>query len=290
MQRIVFASLALVLGAIAGPVPVNAQGQQPTFAMTKVDGTDNVYVFRYVGHQALIVVTPAGVIATDPIGENRPAGEAMLAEIRKITQAPIRYVIYSHSHADHIAGGKPLKDAGATFVAHRLAKEALTKMNRADIVPVDETVDDKRTISLGGTDVELLYVGKNHSDNTLVVRLPRERIIFTVDFIPVRGLMFQNMPDSYLPDFEESIKRVLAMDWDRMVPGHGPIGTKRDVQDVLTYLQELSAEVKKAADAGKCPEPAKSEIKLPKYAAWANYDRYLAGNIERYCTFHTKGQ
>jgi len=163
-------------------------------------------------------------------------------------------------------------------------------MNRADIVPVDETVDDKRTISLGGTDVELLYVGKNHSDNSLVVRLPRERIIFTVDFVPVRGLMFQNMPDSYLPDSEESLKRVLALEWDRMVPGHGPIGTKQDVQNLLTYLQELSAEVKKAADAGKCPDAAKNEIKLPKYASWANYDRYLPGNIERYCTFHTKGQ
>jgi hypothetical protein len=48
--------------------------------------------------------------------------------------------------------------------------------------------------------------------------------------------------------------------------------------------------VKKAADAGKCPDAAKNEIKLPKYASWTNYDRYLPGNIERYCTYWTTGK
>jgi glyoxylase-like metal-dependent hydrolase (beta-lactamase superfamily II) len=291
MQHMMLASVTIALGAIVGTATVQAQQPaQPTFATTKVQGTDNVYYFRYQGHQALFVVTPEGVIATDPISEDRPAAAAYLAEIRKITQAPIRYVIYSHSHADHIAGGKPFKDAGATFVAHRLAKDAIARMNRADIVPVDETVDDKHTITLGGTEVELLYVGKNHSDNSLVVRLPRQRIIFTVDFVPVESVQFSNMPDSYLPDWDESLKRVLALEWDHMIPGHGRIGTKQDVQNLITYMQDLSAEVKKAADAGKCPDAAKAEVKLPKYASWANYDRYLPGNIERYCAYWTKKQ
>jgi glyoxylase-like metal-dependent hydrolase (beta-lactamase superfamily II) len=283
-----FASVTIALAAIIGTAVVHAQpAAQPTFATTKV--ADNVYMFRYEGHQAMFVVTSEGVIATDPISENRPAAAAYLAEIRKVTQAPIRYVIYSHGHADHIAGGKPFKDAGAIFVAHRLAKESLARMNRADIVPVDETVDDKRTITLGGTEVELLYVGKNHSDNTLVVRLPRERIIFTVDFVPVASAVQQHA--RLLPAGLGRIAQARAR--ARMGP-HDPrprrIGTKQDVQNLIAYMQELSAEVKKAADAGKCPDAAKAEVKLPKYAAWTNYERYLPGNIERYCTFHTKGQ
>ena len=61
-----------------------------------------------------------GVIATDPISYGRPqAAKAYLEEIRKITKAPIKYLIYSHHHYDHIAGGKPFKDAGATVIAHR---------------------------------------------------------------------------------------------------------------------------------------------------------------------------
>ena len=80
----------------------------PLFATTKVEGTDNVYVFRYQNHQAMFVVTPAGVIATDPISYGRPqAAETYLAEIKQDHgQAPIKYLIYSHHHYDHIAGGK----------------------------------------------------------------------------------------------------------------------------------------------------------------------------------------
>jgi hypothetical protein len=152
-------------------------------------------------------------------------------------------------------------------------------------------VDDKRTLSLGGTDLELTYLGRNHTEGMLLMRLPRERLIFTVDWIPVEGLLFQNMPGFYLPEFEEGLKKVLALDWDRNIPAHGNrLGTKADLQNLITYLADLSTEVKKAADAGKCPDAAKNEIKLPKYASWTNYDRYLPGNIERYCTYWTTGK
>ena len=272
-----------------------AQAQQPMFSTTKVEGTDNVYIFRYQGHQSMFIVTKDGVIATDPIGLYRPqAVTTYIDEIKKVTKAPIKYVIYSHHHYDHIAGGKPFKDAGAKFVAHKRAKERLVELKYPDVVIPDETVGDKKTITLGGTALELSYVGRNHSDNTLVMRLPKEKLVFVVDMIPIRGLQFRNMPDNYSPiDYENSIKKVLAMDWERMIPGHpgpgGRLGTKQDVQDHLTYMQDLSAEVKKAADSGKCFDTAMKEIKLPKYEGWNNYANVLPMNIERYCYWWGRG-
>src|SRR4249920_1552281 len=119
-----FAGMSAALITIVPATPTQAQQPAPPpFATTKV--TDNVYIFRYGGHQSMFIVTPDGVIATDPIGLKRPAAAAYIAEIRKITQAPIKYLIYSHHHYDHIAGGKPFKDAGATFVAHRNAQAHL---------------------------------------------------------------------------------------------------------------------------------------------------------------------
>jgi len=145
-------------------LPAHAQAPAPpTFSTTKVDGTDGVYIFRYQGHQAMFVVTPDGVIATDPIGERRPAAAALIGEIRKITQAPIKYVVYSHGHFDHIAGGKPLKDLGATFIAHKNTKSLLESRKNPNIVVPDFVVDDEGgKIELGGTTLELLYLGKNH--------------------------------------------------------------------------------------------------------------------------------
>ena len=170
----------------AQPAPP-ADGR-PMFATSKVEGTDNVYIFRYQNHQSMFVVTNAGVIATDPIGLRRPqAVTTYVDEIKKVTNQPIKYVIYSHSHYDHIAGGKLFKDLGATFIAHKNAKAQLEKFPSPDVVMPDEVVDNERTLNLGGTTLELLYVGRNHSDNSLVMRLPKEKLIFTVDFIPIQN-------------------------------------------------------------------------------------------------------
>jgi glyoxylase-like metal-dependent hydrolase (beta-lactamase superfamily II) len=271
-----------------------AQAQTPPpFATTKVDGTDNVYIFRYGGHQSMFIVTPQGVIATDPISERRPA-KPYIDAIQAVTKAPIKYVIYSHSHFDHIAGGKPFKDLGATFIAHRNAKARLEALKPDDVVIPDQVVDGKRNITLGGTTLELNYVGKNHSDNTLVMRLPKEKIIFTVDWIPVQGIQFRGMADTYVPDIEEGLKKVIAMDWETLIPGHpGPggkqTGTKDNAREELAYLQDLSAAVKKAVSEGKSYADAQKEIKLPKYESWPNYNNFLPMNIERYFDFWNRG-
>jgi glyoxylase-like metal-dependent hydrolase (beta-lactamase superfamily II) len=268
--------------------------QRPVYATTKVDGTDNVYIFRYENHQAMFVVTKAGVIATDPISLRRPAAKAYIEEIRKVTQAPIKYVIYSHSHYDHIAGGKPFKDLGATFIAHKNAKARILELKPDDVVVPDQVVDKQKTIRLGGTTLELIYLGKNHSDSMLVMRLPKEKIIFTVDWIPLGSLQFREMADTYIPEIEEGLKRAIGMDWDRLIAGHpGPggrqIGTKDDARNQLAYLQDLSAAVKKAVNDGKSYADAEKEIKLPKYEKWGGYEAYLQMNIERYYDFHNRG-
>lgn len=269
--------------------------EQPPFSTTKVEGTDNVYVFRYRNHQAMFVVTSAGVIATDPIGYGRPeAVTTYLDEIKKVTSQPVRYVIYSHHHFDHIAGGKPFKDAGARFIAHRRAKERLARLQDPHTVIPDETVDKSRTIKLGNTALELTYLGLNHSDSTLVMRLPKEKIIFTVDWLPVGSLPGRGMIDSYPLEWEESIKKVLKMDWERLIPGHpgnpgGRLGTKKDAEDLLAFLQDASAEVRAAAREGKCWDQVEKEMKLHKHAHWPNYEAALPFVLRRYCGLWGRG-
>src|SRR5438132_12087981 len=98
MQRIVFALFACASALVAAPGW--SQGQpaaRPQIATTKVDGTDNVYIFRNGNHQSIFIVTNDGVIATDPIAYGRPqGGAAYVAEIRKVTDKPIKYLVYSH--------------------------------------------------------------------------------------------------------------------------------------------------------------------------------------------------
>jgi glyoxylase-like metal-dependent hydrolase (beta-lactamase superfamily II) len=289
----IVAAAVLLLGA-ATAMAQNA----PAVSTKKVEGTDNVYVFRYGGHQSMFIVTPQGVIATDPISYLRPA-KPYIDAIKAVTDKPIKYVIYSHHHYDHIAGGKPFKDLGATFIAHRRVKERLLELKKQnallpDVVIPDQVVDGRKTITLGGTTLELIYVGRNHSDNSLVMRLPKEKLVFVVDFAPIEAIQFRNIPDNASPlEYIDSLKKLAALDWDRMITGHpyagGRYGTKKDVLDDAVYMEDLSTEVKKAADAGKCFDAAMKEVKLPKYEKWANYEAGLPANVERFCYWWGRG-
>jgi hypothetical protein len=126
------------------------------------------------------------------------------------------------------------------------------------------------------------------------MRLPKERIIFTVDWVPVGSLPGRGMIDSYPLEWEDSLKKLIAMDWDRLIPGHpgapgGRLGTKQDAQDILTFLQESSAEMQKLARQGKCWDTAEKEFQMPKYANWPGYASALPFVGRRYCGLWGRG-
>jgi glyoxylase-like metal-dependent hydrolase (beta-lactamase superfamily II) len=294
MLRIIFT----LAGAMLLALTLNAQAQQPArpqIATTKVEGTDNVYIFRNGNHQSMFVVTPDGVIATDPIAYGRPTGgQTYVDEIRKVTDKPIKYLVYSHHHFDHIAGGKAFKEAGAKVIAHHRAKTRLVALKDPHTVLPDEVVSDKgRVIKLGGTTLELSFHGLNHSDSTLVMRLPKEKIIFVVDTLPVGQVPGRGMIDFFPVEAETFIKKVLALDWDRLIPGHPGVndrlGTKQDAQDQLQFLQDASAEMKTLAQDGKCWEPAEKEFKLTKYESWPGYAAGIPFVARRYCALWGRG-
>src|SRR5215203_4337376 len=191
-------------GAPTAPAAPAAQPSRPQIETKKVEGTDNVYIFRNGNHQAMFVVTNDGVIATDPVAYGRPTGgQTYLDEIKKVTDKPIRFLIYSHHHFDHIAGGKAFKDAGATIVAHKRAKERLAQLKDPHTPLPDQVFDTNKTIKLGGTTLELRYLGLNHSDSNLVMLLPKEKIIFIVDTIPVGAFPGRGFIDIYPLETEQ---------------------------------------------------------------------------------------
>jgi glyoxylase-like metal-dependent hydrolase (beta-lactamase superfamily II) len=253
--------LGIALLLLAAP-PGAQSPQAPVREITKIAG--EVYRFRNANHYSVFAVTPAGVIATDPI--NADAARWLRAEITQRFNQPIRYLVYSHDHADHIAGGQVFADT-AIVVAHENAKATILGERRPTAVP-QVTFSDRLTLELGGTVLELSYVGRNHSDNSIVMRFPRERLLFAVDFIPVNSYAFRDFPDAYMPDWIESLERVERMDFDVLVPGHGPLGSKANVTMFREYLQDLRAEVLRHARDGKSLDEMKQLITLPKYAAW----------------------
>ena len=123
--------------------------------------------------------------------------------------------------------------------------------------------------------------------------LPKDKLAFTVDFVGVESVGFRDFPDGFFPDWMESLDRVVALDLERMIGGHpfpgGRYATKDDVRAAKQYLVDLNEAVRVAASQGKCWDAAMTEVKLPKYEKWANYERGLPQNIEKFCNFWGRG-
>ena len=254
----------LVLGFVADSAM--AQKRAPKRAITKIAG--DLYRFQNNFHFSVFYVTSEGVIATDPL--NADAAKWLKAEIAKRFDRPIKYVIYSHDHPDHSSGGKVWAD-GATIIAHENTKRAIIGEKRPTAVP-DVTFKHQMV-------VELSYVGLNHSDNMIVMRFPAERVLFAVDFIPVKTVAFRDLGDAYIPNWIDSLKRVEQMDFDVLAPGHGRIGNKADVTAFRTYMQDLYDAVLAAARGGMSLDDAKKSVRLPKYEKWGQYKAWFPLNV-----------
>ena len=269
-------SAALVAASIA--MPAFAQAPTPPAAVREITKIkDEVYRFRNNGHYSVFAVTSAGIIATDPI--NAPAATWLKDELRKRwPDKPIKFVVYSHDHADHISGGEVWTDT-ATVVAHENAREPIVGEKRPT-PPPQITFSDKATIDLGGTAVELIWVGRNHSNNSVVMRFPKEKIIFAVDFIPVKGVAFRDFPDAYLDEWIDSLRKVEALEFDILAPGHGALGGKADVTNFRLYLEDLRGQVLAAVRAGKSLDETRKSVDLSRYKDWGGYEQMSQLNIE----------
>lgn len=255
-------------------IPIAAAAQQPTREITKIAG--DLYRFQNNSHFSVFLVTPDGVIATDPI--NADAARWLKDEIARRFDRPIRYVVYSHDHADHISGGEVFDD-GAVIVAHEGARRDIIGEKRPTAVP-ELTFSDKMTIELGGKTADLLWLGRSHSDNLIVMRFPEERTLFAVDLVSVKRLPYQDLSDAYIPDWIDVLRRMEDLDFDILAPGHGPLGTRQDLAEHRQYFEDLQAAVLAAAREGQTVEQMKQSIKLEKYRGWDQYEAWLPLNIE----------
>ena len=275
LRRVWIIGCLLLAGSLALPTPSIAQSPKPDDELTKLK--DDIYVFRHRAHKALVIITAEGVIVTDPI--SLEAATWLKAEIRALTSQPVRYVIYSHDHADHISGGT-VYDETATFVSHWRAREDILTEKRSNTPVPQITFADKLFIDLGGKHVEVIHVGRNHSDNSVVVYLPQDKLLFAVDFIPVESVAYRTMRDSYPEEWIDSLRKVEDFDFDILVPGHGMLGRKEHVRLFREYLEDLLTGVSQYVMKGASLQETKRDFRLSKYEKWHGYPDWFIENIE----------
>ena len=270
-------------GALAATVllaSTTAAGAQENYETTRI--ADGVYQFRWVGHNGFFVVTPAGVVAVDPISSE--AAVRYAAEIQRVAPgAPLAAIIYSHQDADHATGAPALmREMGqeVPILAHRNAAAPLREAAEADLPPPTNTYQEFMSIAPGGRRIELHYVGANHTDNSTVVFVPDVQVAFAVDFVSNDRVGFRNLRGAIFPDLFGSIAALLEIPFETIVFGHGPPGDRGSIHRQMRYYDGVRSAVRDALAAGWSEERAMEEIHLPEFSDWGQYEAWFPLNVQ----------
>jgi glyoxylase-like metal-dependent hydrolase (beta-lactamase superfamily II) len=209
------------------------------------------------------VVTPDGVVVIDALGSPALA-EELLVQIRRITPLPVRHVIVTHYHADHIYGLQVFKAAGANIVAHALGRHYLSSDtarlrldasrqelwpwidDKTQVIAADRWLDAPETqLTVGGVDIVIRHAGPAHTAEDLAVWLPQRGVLFSGDLVFRGRIPFVGQADSR--QWIASLEKLIADAPRTVVPGHGPASTEpladlRLTRDYLVHLRQAMGE------------------------------------------------
>ena len=227
----------------------------------------NVYAYeqidptkRTVTVNNLIVVTSAGVLIAESQGTVDNV-RRLVAEVAKLTPQPIKFVVVGSEHGDH-TGGIAAFPAGVAYLAHPFSAPRIKQPT--------EPVTDKRAIVLGGTEIDVLFLGRGHTGGDLEVYLPREKILFMSEVFSNR--IFPSMANGYPSEWVAALKKAEQMDVSYFVPAHGFVDSaavmREEEHNFRLALERIVAEGTRLHDAGTSLENAPAAARLEPYDGW----------------------
>jgi glyoxylase-like metal-dependent hydrolase (beta-lactamase superfamily II) len=165
---------------------------------------------------------------------------------------------------------------GSEILVRRRFLENLAALK---IIPPTMTLDDSIAIIDRSRDLQLIYLGKGHTEGDIVLLLPRERIAFLGDLFFNRAL--PNTQDANLHDWMKTLEEVLKLPADTFVPGHGPVATRYEVERFLDYFKSLRAMVEPAVLRGDTLEQVLQEVQVPARYSYFDFQNFFPLNVQK---------
>jgi glyoxylase-like metal-dependent hydrolase (beta-lactamase superfamily II) len=204
-----------------------------------------VYVVSDQGWQSAFLVTDDGVIVFD-VPESY--GKGLPSAIASVTNKPVKILVYSHAHRDHIGGSAVFKNAkGLRIVATDGVAEFLKEQNDPNRLVPNETAGAKKTLTLGGKTVELTRHFYHSPEGDLFIYVPQAKFMMAIDcvtpgYAPFQGFDITSNFGEYMKVFDQ----LLAYDFDTFVGGHlTDIGNKQDVELTKEFTMDVYQTVKR---------------------------------------------
>lgn len=242
--------------------------------------TDDLFRYQYAHHVSMVLNTPEGLLITDP--SSKEAMISLKVELEARFDKPVRYMVYSHHHPDHI-GGASVFAADTIIVAHEDTRRILEAetIDLARLPLPDVTFTEHMSLSLGGKTIELFPVRpRTHAEGMIAVRFVEDRTLYAVDIVVIEGMAWMNLNNTRFPAHIDTIKNLETMDFDYFASGHYRVSTRKEMVEHRRYLEDLQEAVQAAIDDGKSLREAKATISLDEYKHFFLYEEWLSFNVE----------
>ena len=249
------------------------QAVQAEDGLTKVTGS--IYAYADVkkaspqnsfGANAGIIIGQDFLVAVDSLISSREA-KRFLKDINKISKKPIKFLIDTHYHLDHSLGNSEFAKLGAIIIAQENDQENMQKAGEGMLHYAKQsglsdqdlqgtklayptlTFSDRVTLNLGDNQVELLFIGPSHTTGSVLVFIPQQKVLFTGDLLFTDCHPF--LGDANIEGWIKVLDYIMTMDVDKIIPGHGPVSSKKDVADLKNYLLVFDQKAKELTAQSK---------------------------------------
>jgi glyoxylase-like metal-dependent hydrolase (beta-lactamase superfamily II) len=261
-----------ILGAVLAVTAVTGRAQQD-FSKVEIGAVhvaQDIYMLQGAGGNIGVSVGPDGILIVDD--QFAPLAQKIEAALKQLNPGKLKFVLNTHHHGDH-TGGNAYFGRDAHIIAHANARKRLGGDGATEpmTLPVI-TFDDSLSIHFNGEEIKVIHVPPAHTDNDSVVYFTRANVIHFGDTFfsgrfPNIDLRSGGSVRGYIANVENAIKKVPAD--AKLIPGHGPLSTMKELKDFREMLIETSGIVQKAIDAGKTLEQVKADGLPEKWNSWS---------------------
>jgi len=269
---------AVVALAIAAPATeVAAQERQWGRDRSIEQVSPSVYRWGSDGQYGAYILTSEGIIVVD--GHYCPSGTVawLKEELARRHDVPVRFVVLSHDHEDHVCHSELFSDTALT-IGHRNIRPHIVREHRISAVP-EITFEDEMDLHLGGLLVTLLYVGPSHSDNLIHVHVPAEGVLISIDV--ARNSLFPDLRDMDVHGMLRGLEQLSRLDdVDIVLPGHGPTLLDQDnFERTHDFLETLRDRVLDEMIAGRTLPEIRQRVRMDEFRDLGGLDQSLDANI-----------
>jgi cyclase len=210
----------------------------------------NLYEITGGGANTLVRVTNQGVIVVDTKNPGDENFNRVMEEIRSVTNQPVKYVINTHHHPDHVGNNQKFIDAGATVLASEALKSFMGSDPRTKDIPgrPTQTFPKDYTLKLADAEVRLYSFGRGHTGDDIMVYFPDAKIVMVSDQISDATPVIDFANGGSAVEWNKDLDGALGLDFEWAIPGRGEPKTRAEVQ---AFRAKFDTFVKRAADAIK---------------------------------------